>query len=100
MAVARAMSEQTKEVPRSVVLVFPQNKVIVDHEDVDRDSQSPSTSKLWARKRQRASMSICVPGSAPGQVTPPPPPPLSTTLGCDTEDAYGTSVLPTVSTFF
>lgn len=73
MSVARAMSEQTKEVPRSAVHVFAQKKVIVDYGDVARGSQRPSSRKPWALQKPRVSMSIHGPGIAAGHVPPSNP---------------------------
>lgn len=76
MAVAQAMSQQIRGVPRSAMLAYSQNEVIIDHDDeVELGSEDSSARDLWSKRRSRASKSIRVPEFKPGVVPPPPPPP-------------------------
>lgn len=70
MIVALAMSEPIKEVPRSAMLAFAENKVIFDQDDVDMDPESSSTRIMWAVRRSHTSKSTHVPKIAPCKFLP------------------------------
>lgn len=71
-AVAQALSDQIRGVPKSAMLAFEENDVIISDDGVDFEEED---SDLSFRRRSRQSKVIRAPVIVPGQVPPPPPPP-------------------------
>lgn len=69
-AVAQAMSEQIRGVPKSAMLAFTENEVLISDDGLDDDD-----SDLSFRRSARAKSIRVPPSVAPGQVPSPPPPP-------------------------
>lgn len=71
-AVAVAMSEQIRGVPKSAMLAFSENEVLISDDGLDDDD-----SDLSVRRSARAKSIRVPPPVAPGEIpTPPPPPPF------------------------
>lgn len=83
MAVAKAMSDQIRGVPRSAMLAYSENEVMFEEdemktiEDEDRVTVDGfrSTPSWHARRSSNAFRSIRVPVFKENEVPPPPPPP-------------------------
>lgn len=81
MAVAQAMSEQIRGVPRSAMLAYSENEVIIeDDERADEEDRVTvegfRTTPSWhARRSGTALRSMRFPSFKDGGVPPPPPPP-------------------------
>lgn len=95
MAVAQVMSQQIKGVPRSAMLAYSQNEIVVDDEETqdDHNNRGSSTGGMESSgddgngsfivvggHRRKSRKSIIIPEVKPGEVPlPPPPPPFSPT---------------------
>lgn len=71
-AVAAAMADQIKGVPKSAMLAFSENEIELA-ESFEESEQDSSLSSL--RRKSRASKTIRMPEFIPGVVPAPPPPP-------------------------
>lgn len=71
-AVAQALSDQIRGVPKSAMLAFEENDVIVSDDGADFEEED---SDLSFRRKSRQSKVIRAPVVVPGQVPLPPPPP-------------------------
>ena len=69
-AVAQAMSEQIRGVPKSAMLAFSENEVLISDDALDEED-----SDLSFRRSARMKSIRMPPTVVPGQVPPPPPPP-------------------------
>lgn len=68
-AVAKAMSDQIRGIPKSAMLAFDENEVVLDDAFDDDDSSRTSLKRVSRHIKSRA------PVIQPGVVPPPPPPP-------------------------
>ena len=71
-AVAQAMAEQIRGVPKSAMLAYAEND-FVPSDDYDEDDDSAAS--LGMKRRSRVVRSVRVPSVKPGQIPRPPPPP-------------------------
>lgn len=71
-AVAKALSEQIRGVPKSAMLAYEENDVIISDDGGDFDDED---SDFSFRRKSRQSKVIRAPVVVPGEVPPPPPPP-------------------------